>query len=133
MHSFTVSRILLHPSSSVSFCAIFLIRFTCPPLYKDVDHLGVSNAQLVKEGHHLAAKYVRSVAEQNSLDLTWELLMGSEFKQLREFLLPTKTEMQRFRQLVVNVRKLFACFSVLALIVRNGTLARVFLLCWTYH
>ena len=93
----------------------------------------MSNAQLVKEGHHLAAKYVRSVAEQNSLDLTWELLMGSEFKQLREFLLPTKTEMQRFRQLVVNVRKLFACFSVLALIVRNGTLAHVFLLCWTCH
>ena len=87
--------------------------FHCPlsgsALIHDVDHVGVSNAQLVKEGDALAELYNgRSVAEQNSLDLSWDLLMGPDYDQLRDFLFPHKEELVRFRQLVVNVG-LFLC------------------------
>lgn len=45
-------------------------------LIHDVDHWGVSNAQLIKEGAPMADKYKgKSVAEQNSVDLAWDLLM----------------------------------------------------------
>jgi len=72
-------------------------------LIHDADHVGVSNAQLVKEGVPIAAKYKeRSVAEQNSLDLSWDLLMSTQFNTLRHFLFPTQPELIRFRQLVVN-------------------------------
>lgn len=68
------------------------------------DHVGVSNAQLVKEGVPIAAKYnERSVAEQNSLDLSWDLLMSKDYDDLRDFLFPTQADLLRFRQLVVNV------------------------------
>ena len=84
-----------------------LTHFACAfsALIHDVDHYGVSNAQLVKEGDALAKKYKdRSVAEQNSLDLSWNLLMKPEYEDLREFLFPSTEERRRFRQLVVNVR-----------------------------
>ena len=71
------------------------------------DHSGVSNAQLVKEGAEIAERYKqRSVAEQNSLDLSWNLLMDDQFESLRSFLFPSQNELIRFRQLVVNVRSL---------------------------
>ncbi|CAB9504693.1 Receptor-type guanylate cyclase gcy [Seminavis robusta] len=82
-----------------------LTQFACAfsALIHDVDHVGVSNAQLVKEGVPIASKYgERSVAEQNSLDLSWDLLMGPEFEELRAFLFPSAAELTRFRQLVVN-------------------------------
>jgi 3'5'-cyclic nucleotide phosphodiesterase len=63
----------------------------------------VSNAQLVKEGVHMATMYKnRSVAEQNSFDLSYNLLLDPMFGTLRKFLFPTETELVRFRQLVVN-------------------------------
>lgn len=83
-----------------------LTQFACAfsALIHDVDHVGVSNAQLVKEGVPIASKYGgRSVAEQNSLDLSWELLMRPDYEELRALLFPTKRELIRFRQLVVNV------------------------------
>lgn len=67
------------------------------------DHVGVSNAQLVKEGVPIASKYNgRSVAEQNSLDISWELLMRSDYDLLRSYMFPTQADLVRFRQLVVN-------------------------------
>ena len=42
------------------------------------------------------------MAEQNSLDLSWDLLMGPDFHNLRALLFPTDNELIRFRQLVVN-------------------------------
>lgn len=67
------------------------------------DHVGVSNAQLVKEDVSILARYgERSVAEQNSLDLSWSVLMNARYSKLREFLFPTAADMTRFRQLVVN-------------------------------
>ena len=69
-----------------------------------IDHPGVSNAQLVNEGVPMAVKYNgRSVAEQNSLDLAWELLMKEDYKNLRAYLFYKESDLVRFRQLVVNV------------------------------
>lgn len=44
----------------------------------------------------------RSVAEQNSLDLSWELLMDPQYGDLRTVLCRTQAEFERFRELVVN-------------------------------
>lgn len=82
-----------------------LTPFACAfsALIHDVAHAGVSNAQLVKEGVPIAEHYKqRSVAEQNSLDLSWDLLMDGQFEALRTFLFPTQKQLLRFRQLVVN-------------------------------
>ena len=73
-------------------------------LIHDVDHWGVSNAQLVKEGVPIAEKYHnKTVAEQNSVDLSFNLLMNEDdYPDLRECIFPTKYEYERFRQVVVN-------------------------------
>ena len=72
-------------------------------LVHDVDHQGVPNSQLVQEESQLAAIYKnKSVAEQNSIDLAWELLMQKEFKQLRRTIYTNRTDFFRFRQLMVN-------------------------------
>ena len=44
----------------------------------------------------------RSVAEQNSLELSWDLLMEDRFSELRSLIYTTEDEMVRFRELVVN-------------------------------
>ena len=67
------------------------------------DHQGVGNPRLIEEYPELGAQYKnRSVAEQNSLDLSWKLLMESRFKDLLNTLCATPEELRRFRQLVVN-------------------------------
>lgn len=69
----------------------------------DVDHTGVSNAQLVKEGHDVALKYCnKCVAEQNSVDIAWNLLMHDQYGDLRRAICRSEAEQQRFRQLLVN-------------------------------
>ena len=72
-------------------------------LVHDADHPGVPNNQLVKEGSPIAQLYNnKSVAEQNSVDLAWELLHEPSFKDLRRCICQTKGELTRFRQLLVN-------------------------------
>jgi hypothetical protein len=45
-------------------------------LIHDCDHQGISNNQLIKEESPIAEKYKgKSIAEQNSVDLAWDLLM----------------------------------------------------------
>ena len=69
----------------------------------DVDHTGVPNAQLVKEQAAVAAAYKgKSVAEQNSVDIAWELLMDEAHADLCKAIFSTEEEKKRFRQLVVN-------------------------------
>jgi len=68
----------------------------------DVDHPGVPNVQLVKENTRNAQIYKKSVAEQNSVDLAWEMLMQDEYHELRACIYQTEEELKRFRQLVVN-------------------------------
>jgi 3'5'-cyclic nucleotide phosphodiesterase len=72
-------------------------------LIHDLDHSGVSNAQLVEEKHPLAVAYEgRSVAEQNSLNMAWKLLMEPRFADLRDCIYTSEAEMALFRQVVVN-------------------------------
>jgi 3'5'-cyclic nucleotide phosphodiesterase len=74
-------------------------------LWHDVDHAGVTNAQLVKEKAPVAQKFAnKSVAEQNSIHLAWHLLLASDqYKDLRRVIYTTEDEFKRFRQLVVNI------------------------------
>jgi hypothetical protein len=44
----------------------------------------------------------QSIAEQKSVDISWELLMDSAYDDLRSCIYSNQTELNRFRQLVVN-------------------------------
>jgi class 3 adenylate cyclase len=82
-----------------------LTQFACvfSALIHDADHTGVPNSQLNLENSTLAKVYKnKSVAEQNSVDLCWDLLMDSNFDDLRAAIYGTDDERTRFRQLVVN-------------------------------
>ena len=69
-----------------------------------VDHTGVPNATLVQENAKIAELYKqKSVAEQNSVDLAWDMLMDSKYSALQNVLYTNSSELERFRQLVVNV------------------------------
>jgi hypothetical protein len=69
----------------------------------DCDHSGVSNMQLAKEKDELAIMYEnKSVLEQNSIDLAWEMLMEPAYSDLRRCFFPKEEDMLRFRKLVVN-------------------------------
>ena len=73
-------------------------------LIHDVDHRGVSNSQLMKEEPAMANIYNgKSVAEQNSLELAWNLLMEDTFDDLRTCIFRDRSEMMRFRQALINV------------------------------
>ena len=72
-------------------------------LIHDVDHRGVPNFILAKEDPALAALYRnQAIAEQNSVDVAWNLLMDPAFEALRREIYQSQSEMRRFRQLVVN-------------------------------
>jgi hypothetical protein len=82
--------------------AVFAIVFAA--LIHDVDHQGVSNVQLIKEEPAMGELYRnKSVAEQNSLDVAWDMLMSPRFKNLRKYIFGTQSELLKFRQLIVNV------------------------------
>jgi hypothetical protein len=83
---------------------ITLFGIVFSALIHDVDHRGVSNVQLMKEDGRLAHLYQnKSVAEQNSLDIAWDILMCEEFNELRACLFATEDDLLRFRQVIVNV------------------------------
>lgn len=82
--------------------AMFAMTFSA--LIHDVDHRGVSNMQLASEDPVMATKYhKKSIAEQNSLDLAWGLLMEDHFSKLRKYIFVSEEELLRFRQLIVNI------------------------------
>jgi hypothetical protein len=73
-------------------------------LIHDVDHQGVSNFQLSTELPEMARKYKnRSLAEQNSVDIAWDLLLQPDFRNLQQCIFATEVELKRFRQLIVNL------------------------------
>ncbi|CAB9498657.1 Receptor-type guanylate cyclase gcy [Seminavis robusta] len=73
-------------------------------LIHDLDHKGISNAQLAKEAPVLATIYKnKSIAEQHSCELAFELLMQDRYKDLRRVIFGTTEQFHRFYQIVVNI------------------------------
>jgi hypothetical protein len=69
----------------------------------DIDHSGVSNGQLIKEGAEVAKLYDnKSIAEQNSIDVAWDLLMEPSYEELRKCIFTTQEDYDRFHSLIVN-------------------------------
>lgn len=82
-----------------------LTQFACilAALIHDVDHQGVPNTTLIQEEDAIAHRYQgRSVAEQNSVHIAWDLFLEPQFGLLRKTVCPTDNELNRLRQLVVN-------------------------------
>lgn len=80
---------------------LFTVVFSA--LIHDADHTGLTNAELVTAKDPLAGLYRdRSVAEQNSVDLSWQMLNQDCFKELRGCIYTNGEELDRFRQLLVN-------------------------------
>lgn len=72
-------------------------------LIHDVDHNGVSNFQLIKENAPVAAFFKqKSVAEQNSIVLAWDQLMMPKYSNLRRTIYTDQSELDRFRQILIN-------------------------------
>jgi 3'5'-cyclic nucleotide phosphodiesterase len=81
--------------------AHFAVAFSA--LIHDADHRGVPNFVLAGEEADMAERYRgRALAEQNSVDLAWGVLMGPDYQDLRRCIYTTPDELRRFRQLVVN-------------------------------
>jgi hypothetical protein len=79
----------------------FAIVFSA--IVHDLDHHGVSNQQLVKEKNRLATMYSdKSVAEQNSIDMAFEVLTSASYSELVSCICGDESEYKRFRQLVIN-------------------------------
>jgi hypothetical protein len=69
----------------------------------DADHVGIPNFLLIAENQQLSSTYKnKSVAEQNSIDLAWTILMEPQFSELRYAIYDNDKELRRFRQLLVN-------------------------------
>jgi hypothetical protein len=82
-----------------------LARFTLvlAAIVHDADHSGVPNGQLNKEKDSVAVAYdMKSAAEQNSLDITWNLLAKEEYKDLRRTIYTSRSDLLRFRGLLVH-------------------------------
>ncbi|CAB9497218.1 Receptor-type guanylate cyclase gcy [Seminavis robusta] len=82
-----------------------LTQFTCvlSALIHDADHPGVPNSQLVEEKTVEAELYKgKSVAESNSVDKCWSLLMETRYSDLRKTIYTTAEGLARFRSLLVN-------------------------------
>jgi hypothetical protein len=72
-------------------------------LIHDVEHSGLPNNQLAKENPEMASMYQnKSIAEQYSVDVAWNLLMDPCYKNLQRCIFSNQCELKRFRQLIVN-------------------------------
>mmetsp|Transcript_18806 Transcript_18806/g.40484 ORF Transcript_18806/g.40484 Transcript_18806/m.40484 type:complete len:1140 (+) Transcript_18806:117-3536(+) len=100
----SVSKLLSRIDPTYGITSDPLTQLGCifAALIHDVDHQGVTNAQLLAENSPLVDKYKKSMAEQNSVDISWNLFMEPQFEDLRDAICSTPTDMARFRQVVVN-------------------------------
>jgi len=73
-------------------------------LVHDIGHTGLTNKELIDAKVPLAGAYRnQSVAEQNSVDLAWRLLMRDEsYAALRGCIYTTESELQYFRECLVD-------------------------------
>lgn len=106
-----------------------LTRFACmfSSLIHDVDHAGLPNTQLVKEAVTIAQLYNnRSVAEQNSIDVAWSLLMSDRYKDFRRTIYSSVTGFHRFRSLTVNATMATDVIDKDLKAIRNGRWDKAF-------
>lgn len=92
-----------------------LTQFSCilSALIHDAEHEGVPNTQLVQEESTLAAKYNnQSVAEQNSVDVSWNILMQPRFKELRSAIYCNEEEMIHFRHVRLMLIVSLSCHGL---------------------
>jgi hypothetical protein len=92
--------------SAFGFSSDPLVQFAVifSALIHDVDHTGLTNAQLVNNGADVALMYQgKSVAEQNSITVAWSMLVEPQYNELCHAIFPTTSERKRFRQLVVTM------------------------------
>ncbi|CAJ1941380.1 unnamed protein product [Cylindrotheca closterium] len=69
----------------------------------DVGHIGIPNGQLADENPALAERYNnKSIAEQNSIDTAWAVLMSDSYRNLHKCLFDSPQEKERLRHLLVN-------------------------------
>jgi 3'5'-cyclic nucleotide phosphodiesterase/Adenylate and Guanylate cyclase catalytic domain len=101
--SVEVARSIHKKTYGISSDPLMQFAVVFAALIHDVDHTGLTNKELVDSKALVASTYgERSVAEQNSVDIAWGILMDSAFENLRSVIFPSEEENQRFRQLVVN-------------------------------
>jgi 3'5'-cyclic nucleotide phosphodiesterase len=82
--------------------AHFAIVFSA--LIQDVDHRGCLNTRLALEELTMATQYRnKSIAEQNSLDLSWGLLMTDQFAKLQRAIFCRNEDLLHFQHIFVNV------------------------------
>eukprot|EP00538_Stauroneis_constricta_P012798 CAMPEP_0119570410 /NCGR_PEP_ID=MMETSP1352-20130426/43599_1 /TAXON_ID=265584 /ORGANISM="Stauroneis constricta, Strain CCMP1120" /LENGTH=1379 /DNA_ID=CAMNT_0007620079 /DNA_START=442 /DNA_END=4582 /DNA_ORIENTATION=- len=100
----SVTKLLSHMEYSEISLDDPLTQFTLifTALIHDIDHPGVSNKQLQAEESSMAAVYKSSIAERNSLDIAWKLLMRDTFKELRRTIYTTTEEFERFKELLIH-------------------------------
>jgi class 3 adenylate cyclase len=72
-------------------------------LIHDVDHTGLTNKELSDIDDPLAIAYDKKcVAEQNSVQIAWDILMEDKYAKLRECIFESERDKHRFRELVVD-------------------------------
>lgn len=103
--------------NSMSSNPIMYLALLITALIHDVEHQGVGNKQLVNESDPLAIKYKgKSVAENNSFDVSNSLLYQDKFKTLRQCIFgetdtdaiddqPPSAQMENFLELREEIRK----------------------------
>jgi hypothetical protein len=98
---------------------VTILAIVMSAMIHDSDHRGISNMQLAKEDEQMAELYKnKSIAEQNSVDISWDILMAPDFAELRACMIGNRKEMMRFRQVLVtvvlatDVRTLLSCVKV---------------------
>lgn len=105
--------------------AQFAVVFSA--LIHDVDHRGVPNSALAKEDEDMVHQYHgKALAEQNSVDIAWKLLMSPDFQDLRASIYTTPDEFRRFRLLVVNTVMATDLLDVASAAVRKNRWSRAF-------
>ena len=73
-------------------------------LVHDVDHTGVCNKDLVKEGNDLAVLYNNlSIAEQHSLAIAFSVLFEPTFEALRDAIFPAAEDYIKFMDIVTEL------------------------------
>lgn len=71
-------------------------------MIRNVGHPGISNQQLIQQGHGLTVLYNSNFAERNALDMAWDVLKKDNFLTLRRTIYRTEAEFEYWRALLVQ-------------------------------